>query len=176
MKQINFLFFTGLAAAAFSSAVSLHAAEYTVSGTAEYRASSSMTDWKGTNSSIRGNITDHPAGGRICMDMSLWNSGNTKRDSHGRDMLEIAKFPEACFIPDSIAKRGSKTIIKGTMSLHGIKKIIEFSGDMTVKDHLITYKANAVILLSDFNLKAPSIMGVRVKNTVKVSIQTEWKK
>lgn len=87
---------------------------------------------KGTFKGMNGNIIFDPNNVAssifdVCIDASTINSGNSKRDKHlkNEDFFEVDKYPSICFKSTQITKTKSGYITTGTLTMHGISKIIE---------------------------------------------------
>ena len=156
----------------------LHAepALYTVSGSAEYSASSTMTDWKGKNDSVKGTLSMESPGGKICIQMPEWNSGNLKRDAHGSEMFEVKKFLQSCFVIQAVSEKDGKTTISGMLTLHGITKAVSFTGTKKASGSEVDLEMNTVVSLSEFGMKPPVLMGIRVNNSVKVFVKAKGRR
>ena len=147
------------------------ATDYKITGSAEYRASSTMSDFSGKNESVNGAMSLDAPGGKICISLASWNSGNARRDDHTGVMFEVSKFPQSCFDVQSITEKGGRSVLNGTLTLHGTAKPVQFTGVINKSGSEFTLECDSVLLLTDFGLKAPVLMGIRVHNEVKVFIK-----
>lgn len=77
------------------------AGEYAVSGRVVYEARGPIGAFEGENRKVGGALVwdaaSGEASGRICVDLSAWDSGEWLRDKHIRTMFEADVYPEACF-------------------------------------------------------------------------------
>lgn len=60
--------------------------------------------------------------------------------------------------------------VKGTLTLHGVSKAIEVPGKITVKNGKPQLNADFNILLSDYNIKIPSVVKENISNTVRITV------
>ncbi|MBM3262487.1 MAG: YceI family protein [candidate division Zixibacteria bacterium] len=95
-----------------------------------------------------------------------------------QQVLETGKWPFAIFegTPLSIVKTDStvtsyRVVTKGKMSLHGVQKDIEIPGLLTVENGKIRIKSSFRVKLSDFQIKAPSLVAfVKVNDDITIDL------
>src|ERR1035438_5797482 len=58
----------------------------------------------------------------VTIDTSTVDTGEPKRDAHLKTdtFFDVAKFPTATFTSSSVVKNGSKLIVNGNLTLHGV--------------------------------------------------------
>jgi polyisoprenoid-binding protein YceI len=63
----------------------------------------------------------------VCMDASSLNSGNKMRDKHLRseDFFFVEKYPEICFVSDSIEKEGDHFVTRGKLTIRDVSREIQ---------------------------------------------------
>lgn len=153
----------------FLSAVSVTLAAATVDmrGEVEYTAKGPTGSWSGTNKSVSGKVTLDPLSGAVCVDMKGWDSANTRRDNHAEDMFEADKFPKSCY---QITGSSGNTI-KGELELHGVKKSLPVSGNLKLTSSSIVFEGEMTVVIEDYGMTRPSLMGMKVNNDVKVKVR-----
>ena len=64
---------------------------------------------------------------KVCIDASTLNSGLKMRDKHlrGEDFFYVEKYPDICFVSESIEKRGDQFITKGNLTIRDVTRPIE---------------------------------------------------
>jgi polyisoprenoid-binding protein YceI len=116
-----------------------------------------------------------------------------KNEKMGKDAtkkyIEIDKYPKAGFkgkVNKKIdyAKAGTYPVtVSGVLKIHGAEKRITEKGTMTVKNKQIILRSDFFVLLKDYNIETPKILGqemtadkVVVKVNATLSGQTDLAK
>lgn len=118
--------------------------------------------------------------GTIIVKAASIKTGNRLRDKNMReDYLESAKYPEIIFKiekvvtgPASLSKgEDSPFTLEGTFEIHGIKKKIVVPATVSLDtDGGLEVKSEFVIGLSDFQIKRPSFLIMRLAEEVTVGV------
>lgn len=100
------------------------------------------------------------------------------QEHFNENYVESDKYPKADFkgqvVNNDDVKYGqdgtynAKAI--GTLTLHGVTKEIEVPGKIIVKGGKPQLNADFTILLSDYNIKIPSLVKENISNTVSVAV------
>ena len=87
---------------------------------------------------------------KVCIDASSLNSGLKMRDKHLRsdDFFYVEKYPDICFVSESIEKRGDEFITKGNLTIREVSKAIEIPFSFEAN----TLEGSIVINRFDYNL------------------------
>ena len=115
---------------------------------------------------------------RVEIDAATISTGIQKRDDHLRtdDFFDVKKFPKIIFEGKSVRKSGNKTVVDGTLEMHGVKKPLSISFDsVTAKNGAgyeeTVYKGSAVISNKDYGLGAKSVAAkISLKDEVTLDI------
>ncbi|WP_114312308.1 YceI family protein [Thermus caldifontis] len=151
------------------------AASFQVNGEATYEARAPLGAWRGVNPTLEGQVVFEPnqglLQGKVCLDLSAWDSKEPLRDRHTRDMFQVDRYPKACL--DIQAFEPGKSLVQGTLSLHGVERKIAVPVRYTLEQggKTLRFEAEFELLLSDYGLKAPSFMGMRVQDRVMVRVR-----
>jgi len=109
----------------------------------------------------------------IDIDMSSIDTNHAERDKHLRsdDFFDVEKYPKATFKTTSYADKGNgKGVLKGTLTLHGVKKAVTIDVDQvgTGPDPWGGYRrgfeGTTTLHLSDYDLKKAKILGPAAEN------------
>jgi hypothetical protein len=100
------------------------------------------------------------------------------QEHFNENYVESDKYPKADFkgqvVNNGDVKYGQdgvyNTKTKGTLTLHGVTKEIEVPGKITVKGGKPQLSADFTILLSDYNIKIPSLVKENISNTVSITV------
>ncbi len=103
------------------------------------------------------------------------------QEHFNEDYLESDKYPKAIFkgsfdepVPN-INITENKTIplkVSGSLTLHGITKTINTVAVIQVKNNVISASSNFKILLSDYNIKVPGIVGNNISKEIVIKVNT----
>lgn len=165
VRGIAFLFLFGWALAA----------SFQVAGEATYEARAPLGAFRGTNPTLEGQVDFNPTQnllrGRVCLDLTAWNSKEPLRDRHTRDMFQVEQYPRACLNIQGFDP--GKNLVQGILSLHGVERKVAVPVRYTLEQGggALRFEAELELLLSDYGLKAPSFMGMRVQDRVVVRIK-----
>ena len=93
--------------------------------------------------------------------------------------LESDKYPQASFqgkiIEDLDLHRDGLYNIraKGNLSIHGVTQERIIKCNLTIKNGLVSVKANFVVLLADHNITIPKILDQKLASIIKVEVKTD---
>jgi len=107
----------------------------------------------------------------ISVDVSSIKTGNKNRDSNLYDLLQYPRYKTIAIHVEDISYKETKTIIKGTIQIAGKTK--PFLADATVKEGpgALSVNGESQILLSQFDIDAPSFLGMPVKDRIQIMFQ-----
>lgn len=100
------------------------------------------------------------------------------QEHFNENYVESSKFPKSEFKGRILnnneinyTKDGEyKAEVKGKLLIHGETRDVEAMGTLTVKDGKITAKAGFDVLLSDYNIRIPSVVSDKVTNNVNIMV------
>ncbi len=166
-----------LVAGVFSFA--LAGTEYTVGGKIVYEARSPIGAFKGENPAVSGTLVwdaqTREASGRICVDLTAWDSGEPLRDKHTRTMFETDTYPEGCFELAGVRTGAApdEIVLLGNLTLHGLTRPLELPGKFREEGGKLYFEGYFETKITDWEMKRPSMMGLKVKDLVKVWVYGE---
>jgi len=112
--------------------------------------------------------------GALKVELQTLATGISIRDRHMKDnYLEVAKGPEfATAIIDDIRveKLEGKTVFTGMLSLHGQKRKVTGAAELQEKDGKIRVQAQFPVKVSEFEIPAPTYLGVGVRDEIQVKV------
>lgn len=148
---------------------------YQVRGEVVYTARAPIGTFSGVNRTLQGEVLlDQGSGsvsGRLCLDLSAWDSGEPLRDRHTREMFEVERYPKACFTPTKLDV--DKGLLHGTLDLHGVRKAVVIPLEVAQGVQGVRFRARFALRLSEYGLKAPRFMGMQVRDEVQVEVRGE---
>ena len=152
---------------------------YQVSGKVVYQARGPMGAFKGTNTAVSGEVRwDSQAGtltGKVCVDLSKWDSGEPLRDKHTRGMFEVTKYPEACLKVTGLEgdPKSGEVKLLGNLTIHGVTRPVVIPGKVRFKGDSILFEGYFETKITDWKMRRPSLLGFKVRDLVKVWVYGE---
>ncbi len=108
----------------------------------------------------------------VTVDASTIKTGNSTKDKHAKgeswfdtDRFPVIKFKSASFIP-----AGDKTIVRGTLELHGVKKEIEIPFTFDDRGSKATFVGSFKVNRNDYGIKG-NAFGFIVGNEFEVELK-----
>ena len=107
-----------------------------------------------------------------------FDSGNSNRDAHMKEVTEAARFPQvefkglcdSCALPATFPTTVDKTL-KAELTFHGIKKALEVPVKLTYESaSRVRAVAQLAVSLDEFKIERPSLMFAKVEDTLKLDI------
>lgn len=150
----------------------------TESGKAEFISDAPLREFSGTSEKLNGLIDLSQNLLDFYLDLNTLKTGIGLRDRHMREnYLETKKHPFAEFsgkldeIPDLRPGMSSSVTASGHFTIHGVKKPLVVSGQLTMEDMgYLRLEAGFTVLLSDFNISIPKLVFYELAEEQKVRI------
>lgn len=109
--------------------------------------------------------------GSIEVSIGDFISDNKKRDVNMHETMESDKFPKASFeIKETIVKGGDNVLLKGTLSLHGVSKPLNFEGSVSEEGSKVRIKAKSTMKMSDYGITPPKMVFLTVRDQVDLNV------
>lgn len=152
---------------------------------AKFTSNAPLNTFEGRTKNISGWVTFNPqnltsAKGSFLVDLESINTANRLRNKHMREkFLHTQEYPHMKFelaritSPSHLKYDQPQTVTAtGHLSLHGVTKPQQVS--VTVTHHPqkneLKIQGSFSVMLSDFDIKQPSFMGLFVENTLPVTV------
>jgi len=139
-----------------------------------YEGKHILHEWSGTSKNVKGVLImekNQPIKTAIISAIKDFDSGNSSRDSHAMEILETLLFPDVSFFGDTFTIGGERFNILGKIKFHSIEKNINVSGDWKETNEKIMLKGNFKIKPSDFEIKLPDFMLVKMENNLDIEYE-----
>jgi polyisoprenoid-binding protein YceI len=112
--------------------------------------------------------------GTLKVELQTLETGIGIRDRHMRNnYLEVEKGPgfSTATIDDiRVEKLDGKTTFTGVLTLHGQKKKVSGAADLQQRDGRIKVQAQFALKVSDFEIPAPTYLGVGVRDEIQIKV------
>ncbi len=106
---------------------------------------------------------------KVTVPVKSFDSGNSTRDKEMLKVTDAALYPEVQFQSTSITPVNGEIILVGKLTFHGVTKSISFKAKQQLNSQNLLVDGQFVISLEDYNIKRPSIFGMKVKDELTVS-------
>ena len=112
--------------------------------------------------------------GALKVELQTLETGIGIRDRHMKNnYLEVEKgpgFATATIEDIRVEKLEGKTVFTGVLSLHGQKKKVSGAAELQQKDGKIRVQAQFPVKVSEFEIPAPTYLGVGVKDEIQIKV------
>jgi len=112
--------------------------------------------------------------GTLHVDLQTLETGIGIRDRHMKNnYLEVEKgagFSTATIDDIRVEKLDGKSTFTGVLTLHGQKKKISGAADLQQRDGRIKVQAQFALKVSDFEIPAPTYLGVGVRDEIQIKV------
>jgi polyisoprenoid-binding protein YceI len=96
--------------------------------------------------------------------------------------LETEKYPEISFsLNELTGEQGNLLLpqrnrfkVSGILKLHGVDKEIFFYPDIFLDDGVIVFEGETIVRLTEFHIKIPHFMFLRVKDEISIRFNVAW--
>jgi len=111
-----------------------------------------------------------------------FSQGDLQKKHAEESYWEVKKFPNATFTGEiineiSLDKNGVYNVTaKGTFSMHGVEKEIKIPAVITVENGNISVTSKFNIYLSDYNIKIPRLVSLKVSQEFTVDLSLKMNK
>jgi polyisoprenoid-binding protein YceI len=112
--------------------------------------------------------------GALKVELQTLQTGIGIRDRHMKNnYLEVEKgptFATATIEDIRVEKLEGKTVFTGMLSLHGQKKKVTGAAELQQKDGKIRVQAQFPVKVSEFEIPAPTYLGVGIKDEIQIKV------
>ncbi len=111
----------------------------------------------------------------VVVKIASFNSKNSNRDSNTIEVTEALKYPNVSLSSNSIKQANDRLTVKGTLKFHGVSKEIIFDAQKEIIKNEIKVTGNFEILMTDFKIKPPKLLGIVTNKDIKLSFTVFYK-
>lgn len=156
-------------------------------GTAKFLSVAPLNEFEGESSTLKGLINLDNGKVDFYLDLSTLKTGITLRDKHMKEnYLETKKYPFAEFTGQLIdfnkedllsnTKDSLSVTAQGIFKMHGKDKTMNVNGIIVRRnDSQFMLSANFEVILSEFDIKKPSILFYELAENQSVSIALDFR-
>ena len=99
-----------------------------------------------------------------------FDSKNANRDSNMLDVVEEYYYPYVRFISSKIEKIDDGFNVVGNLSFHGITKEFIIPVSLIQDDERIVVESDFSIMLTDFKIRRPSLLTIKIRNQIDIKV------
>ena len=99
-----------------------------------------------------------------------FDSKNANRDSNMLDVVEEYYFPYVRFVSSKIEKVDDGFNVVGNLSFHGITKEFTIPVSLIQDDKRIVVESDFSIMLTDFKIRRPSLLTIKIRNQIDIKV------
>ena len=142
-----------------------------------YDAKHILHSWKGMNTNVKGiakveaNKINQIA---ILTLVKDFDSNNSGRDAHALEVLESLSYPEVRFYSDSITVAQDSIKITGLFNFHGVNQSRSIAALIENEKNKKIIRGSFKLTPSDFDIKLPSLMMVKMENLLLFNFKLEF--
>ena len=138
-----------------------------------YHGNHPAHQWIGTSNQILGTFLfnqENPELSKVDLSVPVFSidSKNSNRDSNMLDVIEDYFYPVVSFTSSRIEKKDNHYQVVGDLLFHGVKKEISLPVDLLIEEDRVIVRSNFEIRLSDYQIKRPSLLTIRINNVITV--------
>ena len=111
----------------------------------------------------------------VVVKIASFDSKNSNRDSNAIEVTEALKYPNVSLSSNSIKQANDRLTVKGTLKFHGVSKEIIFDAQKEIIKDEIKITGNFEILMTDFKIKPPKLLGIATDKDIKLSFTVFYK-
>ena len=130
-------------------------------------------NWTGVSKEIKGSFIfdiDNPTSSNVDLFVPVFSfdSKNSNRDSNMLDVIEDYFYPTVSFTSSEITKEDNGYSITGILFFHGVQKEITIPVNFILDDKKIIVDADFSVSLSDYKIKRPSLLTIKMKDDIEI--------
>ena len=144
----------------------------------KYKAKHVLNSWEGTNNEVSGAIIFNEGISNIAVATKAidFESGNSNRDLHLLEYLDLLKYPYIKYYSDEIQVEGNSIISNGEIEFQGKKKQIKILAIVEKTDNQVKIQGKLQLIPSQFLNKLPSFMLFEIEDYLDISFELYFDK
>lgn len=146
-----------------------------------YEAEHLLHKWDGKNQQVKGLLLQDAEKQRfekiaILCQVRDFDSNNSNRDAHALEVLEVLKYPDIKFYSEQITQNADSLKLEGSFEFHGksVEKTVICA--INKSESGVTLSGEFNLVLTDFGVKLPAFMMVKIADLVTIDFQLVFQK
>jgi len=141
-----------------------------------YTMTHPLHEWTGISKEVNGVIlyetsTDKIESVAVSILLSTFDSKNSNRDSHALEVLEAIKYPTVKLTSNNIDQNGKELTLRGNLIFHNVTRPVTITAVRSDDKKAITVEGTFLVNITDYQIEAPSLMGVKTKEEITLSFR-----
>jgi polyisoprenoid-binding protein YceI len=166
----------------FVTSVSFAQKFYTKTGKISFHSKAPLEEIEGKNKTVTAVLDSKSGAMQFAVQMKGFEFEKQLMQQHfNENYVESDKYPKAEFKGTiannsdiNYSKDGTYTAkVKGKLTIHGVTKDVESTGTIKINGGKIDANSTFNVLISDYNIKIPSVVKDKVSNTIKVTVDCD---
>jgi hypothetical protein len=158
---------------------------FTKTGSINFFSKTSMENIEAKNKTVIAVLDSKTGALQFAVQMKGFEFEKELMQQHfNENYVESDKFPKADFKGTILnnsevnyGKEGTYPVkVKGKMTIHGVTKEVETVGTVKVDGEKVKTEAEFNLLLSDYDVKIPSVVKEKISNAIKITVDTKLDK
>tara|TARA_B110000977_G_scaffold164420_1_gene210947 strand:+ start:5096 stop:5632 length:537 start_codon:yes stop_codon:yes gene_type:complete len=138
----------------------------------EYNAKHLLHAWSGINNDVKGVfLEEFKSKIAVSANIADFDSGISNRDSNAIRVLNALNFPNVKFFSDDILISSDSIELNGELDFHGKKINKTVRASFTIENNNLIIDGSFSIVLTDFDIKLPSLMLVKMEDLAKINFK-----
>lgn len=152
---------------------------YTKTGKISFLSKAPLEEIEGKNKTVTAVVDSKTGAIQFAIQMKGFEFEKQLMQQHfNENYVESDKYPKSEFkgtITNNAAINYKKdgtynTKVKGQLTIHGVTKDVETTGTFKINGGKIDASSTFNVLISDYNIKIPSIVKEKVSDTIKITV------
>jgi hypothetical protein len=158
---------------------------FTKTGQVNFFSKASLEDIEAKNKTVTAVLDSKSGAMQFAIQMKGFEFEKQLMQQHfNENYVESDKFPKAEFKGTIVNnsdinydKEGTYPAkVKGKLTIHGVTQDIETNGTVKVDGENLKLESAFNILLSDYDIKIPSVVKEKISNSIKINVDTKLEK
>lgn len=111
----------------------------------------------------------------VVINVRSFDSGNSNRDSEAVAVLDALKYPSVTFVSDEIQQNGETLTVKEKLTFHGITKSFSITAVRKGTDKTVVVSGKMNINMPDFEVKPPSLIGMSIRDNIRIDFTMSYR-
>ena len=155
----------------------------TSSGIINFDAGTGMEDIKGINKGVSSAFDSKTGRYQFLLPINGFEfKSQLMQDHFHENYMETDKYPKSKFTGQIIdintvnfSKNGTYPVkVKGILEMHGVSKEVTANGNFIIDHGAVQSYSEFYILLSDFGISVPSLVGDKLSKKVKIQVNCQY--
>ena len=142
----------------------------------KYQAKHILHQWEGINNNIDGYFNKNDNKINVSTGIADFDTGMSGRDNKTVKILNALEFPKVKFNSSNIVFTNNNISFDGELDFSGVKINKKIDGNYYFENNKLFIDGSFSVILTDFKIKLPSLMFVKMDDLATISYNLVFKK